>query len=136
MSSRITKLTVGKGKTTGNEKASEWLRQYYQVEVEIQDEKDIEVARASVEGLLDIWLRGESVVPKKEIWDPSKIKWTTAEGSSGLYERSEDVNSIDFKEAMKDLEAHGGKLSRKDDGATWFYWKFEKSPIIGRKKRK
>jgi len=65
-------------------------------------------------------------------WDPSKIKWTEAEGIKGKYERSEDVNSLDFKALLKDLEAHNGKLTR--DG--FFYWKFSKSGVIGRKKRK
>ena len=70
-------------------------------------------------------------VSEKPKSDPDKIKWVQAEGASGPYERAEDVNSLDFKELMKDLEAHQGKLSR--DG--FFYWKFEKSAVIGRKKR-
>ena len=72
---------------------------------------------------------------EKPQWDSSKIKWTEAEGSSGPYQRSEDVNSSDFKEAMKDLEAHNGKLSRKEADGTYFYWKFQKSPVIGRKRK-
>lgn len=65
-------------------------------------------------------------------WDASKIKWVQAEGASGPYERSEDANSVDFKELMKDLETHKGKLTRNG----FFYWRFTKSAIIGRKKRK
>jgi len=135
MSFRITKLRIGKGKTTGKEKDQEWNREYYEVEAEVLNEKDIEIAKASLEGLLDIWLRGEAVTPKAT-WDPSKIKWIETEGTKGSYQRSEDVNSLDFKELMKDLEAHRGKLSRKENDGAYFYWKFEKSPIIGRKKRK
>jgi hypothetical protein len=74
----------------------------------------------------------EAKVEGKPKWDPSQIKWVEADGTHGKYERSEDVNSLDFKELMKDLEAHDNKLSR--DG--FFYWKFERSAIIGRKKRK
>jgi len=76
----------------------------------------------------------DSMAPKEVAgftWNPDKIKWVMAEGTSGPYERSEDVNSIDFKELIKDLEVHNGKLSRNG----FFYWKFVKSPIIGRKKR-
>jgi hypothetical protein len=32
------------------------------------------------------------------LWDPSKIKWQQTQGSSGPYEKSEDVNSSDFKQ--------------------------------------
>jgi hypothetical protein len=70
-------------------------------------------------------------VPDKTKYDMNKIKWTQAEGASGPYERSEDINSIDFKELLKDLEQHDGKLSR--DG--YFVWKFEKNAVVGRKKR-
>lgn len=64
-------------------------------------------------------------------WGFDKIQWVQAEGSKGPYEKSDDVNSLDFKALMKDLEAHNGKLSR--DG--YFVWKFSKSAVIGRKKR-
>lgn len=71
-------------------------------------------------------------VNNKPSWDPSRINWVEAEGAKGKYERSEDVNSPDFKALMKDLEAHSGKLTR--DG--YFFWKFTKSAVIARKKRK
>jgi hypothetical protein len=38
----------------------------------------------------------------KTIWNSAKIKLEQAEGSSGPYERSEDVNSLDFKKMLKD----------------------------------
>jgi len=53
---KITKLTVGKGKTEGDEKAERWTRRYFEVEVTIQDEHDIELAKGSIEGLIDGWL--------------------------------------------------------------------------------
>jgi hypothetical protein len=62
-------------------------------------------------------------------WDPSKIKWEKTEGWKGDYERSEDVNSLDFKELLKDLAQHKGKLTR--DG--WFYWTFKNGSTVGRK---
>jgi len=144
MSFKVRKITVGRGRTKGDEKAGEWNRVYYEVEADIEDESQIELAKGSVEALLETWLKGESISPttavvgqqSKPKWDSSKMKWVEAEGSSGLYQRSEDVDSLDFKEALKDLAEHGGKLSRKEVDGTWFYWKFEKSAIIGRKKRK
>jgi len=65
-------------------------------------------------------------------WNPTKIVWTEAEGSKGPYERSEDVNSYDFKALIKDLADHNGKLTRGD----FFYWLFQNGSTVGRKKRK
>jgi hypothetical protein len=55
MSSKITKLVIGKGRTTGDEKTG-WTKRYYEVEVSIMDEHDIEIMKANVEGLIDGWL--------------------------------------------------------------------------------
>jgi len=74
----------------------------------------------------------ERTEQEKPSWDASKIKWDPAEGNAGPYERSEDVNSLDFKAMLKDLGEHSGKLTR--DGL--FYWKFENGTIVGRKAAK
>lgn len=68
--------------------------------------------------------------PIRETWDPAKVKWTTAEGSKGQYERSEDANNLEFKKMLQDLAAHKGKLSR--DG--YFYWTFQNGATVGRKR--
>jgi len=65
-------------------------------------------------------------------WDPCKIRWGKAEGNSGPYERSEDVNNLEFKAMLKDLAAHGGKMMY--DG--FFYWSFRNGSTVGRKRRK
>jgi len=65
-------------------------------------------------------------------YDAGKIKWEQAEGARGLYQRSEDVNSVDFKLLVKDLQAHNGKLTK--DG--FFYWLFQNGSTVGRKGRK
>jgi len=67
-----------------------------------------------------------------ENWDSSRIKWRQAEGARGPYQRSEDVNSVDFKLLVKDLQAHNGKLTK--DG--FFYWLFQNGSTVGRKERK
>lgn len=64
-------------------------------------------------------------------YDINKIKWEQAEGASGPYERSEDVNSLDFKALLQDLVAHQSKLTK--DG--YFYWAFKNGCTIGRKKK-
>lgn len=65
-------------------------------------------------------------------WDHSKIKWEKAEGTRGPYERSEDVNNLEFKSMLKDLAAHDGKITREG----YFYWVFQNGSTVGRKKRK
>ncbi|MBT0160226.1 hypothetical protein G4O51_09600 [Candidatus Bathyarchaeota archaeon A05DMB-2] len=65
-------------------------------------------------------------------YDANKIKWEKTTGLKGEYERSEDLNSMDFKAMLKDLTAHQGKLTR--DG--YFYWLFKNGATIGRKKQK
>lgn len=64
-------------------------------------------------------------------WDPDKIVWTQAEGPSGPYERSEDVNNLEFKAMLKDLAAHNGKMRR----GPYFYWTFQNGHTVGRKKK-
>ncbi len=59
-----------------------------------------------------------------------KIDWQQAEGRSGTYERSEDIDSPGHKALLKDLAAHQGKLTR--DG--YFYWTFRDDSTIGRKR--
>jgi hypothetical protein len=129
MSFKIRKITVGKGKTTGNEKAGEWNRVYYELEAEVEDERQIELAKGSMEALLDAWLRGETVTPEKPSWDPNKVKWTQEEGAKGPFEKSEDVDNLDFKNLIKDLTAQKGKLYR--DG--YFYWLYQSGSTVGRK---
>ena len=76
----------------------------------------------------------DSMAPKETIgftWNPNNIKWVQAEGTSGPYERSEDVDNLDFKEMMKDLASHNGKFQREG----YFYWAFQKASIVGRKKK-
>ncbi len=68
----------------------------------------------------------------KSSWNPEKIRWEQAEGTSGPYERSEDINSPDHKELLKDLAAHQGKLTQD----LYFYWTFRNGSTIGRKKTK
>ena len=70
-------------------------------------------------------------------WDPSKIKWVTAQSASGkgAYERYPDVGEKgetgDYPRLLVDLKAHDGKLMR--DG--FFYWLFQDGATIGRKRK-
>ena len=80
---------------------------------------------------------GESIKPavkpelKHESWNAEKIMWTVAQGSKGEYERSEDVNSMDFKALLKTLQGHKGKMMK--DG--YFMWVFANGTTVGRKRK-
>jgi len=66
--------------------------------------------------------------PKSWTWDPAKIKWAKEVGLKGEYEKSDDINSVDFKTMLKDLQEHQGKLNRD----TQFYWAFQNGATVGR----
>ena len=133
MTFKVKKLVVGRGITVANEKQSEWIRRYYEVEAIIDDEHSLEMAKGSIEALLDIWLKGESITQaEKPKYDMSKVRWEPAEGTRGPYEKSSDVNSLDFKNLLKSLQQHGGKMTI----GGYFVWAFQNGHVIGRKKRK
>jgi Mg2+ and Co2+ transporter CorA len=71
-------------------------------------------------------------VAEEKKYDIEKIKWEKAQGAKGEFERSEDVNSQDFKELLKDVQAHGGKMIVGD----YFVWSFKNGCVLGRKPRK
>ena len=74
-------------------------------------------------------LAGAEEKPK---YDIEKIKWEKAQGAKGEFERSEDVNNPDFKALLKDVQAHGGKMTV----AGYFVWAFKNGATLGRKPRK
>jgi hypothetical protein len=125
----------------------EWFRVEYSVKATVNCTEESHVAKAQLDAIVDAWLanalpvkreatpaqeplQGEKQAEKPK-WNPAKIKWTETQGASGPYQRSEDVNSLDFKEMVKDLAAHNGRLNR--DGC--FYWVFKNGATVGRKKR-
>lgn len=61
---KITKLTVGKGKTTRRSEQEEWLKEYYELEIELNDPSELEVAKANATGVIDGWLSQISSVSK------------------------------------------------------------------------
>lgn len=75
---------------------------------------------------------GTGAPANSEGWNPNAIKWEASDGSKGPYERSEDVNNLQFKAMLKEIAAHDGKLTR--DGL--FYWTFQNGHTVGRKKAK
>lgn len=65
-------------------------------------------------------------------WNPDNIQWTKAEGTRGPYERADKQDSRDFRLMLKDLDEHGGRMTK----GGYFYWRFDQSETVGRKPRK
>jgi hypothetical protein len=63
--SRVTKLVVGKGRTTRPGEQEEWVREYYELEIELADPSDLETARANALGTIDAWLAGKPQRPSE-----------------------------------------------------------------------
>lgn len=72
----------------------------------------------------------EAKAPEK--YDITKISWEQAQGLSGPYEKSSSVDNLDFKNLLKDVQAHGGRMTVGE----YFVWAFKNGATIGRKKRR
>lgn len=101
MSFKVIRLTVGKGKTTGNEQNQKWMRQYFELEAEIQSEHDIELAKGSMESLIDTWLKGELVNPPQT----ARPQGTATVELPGVDLAKLPWKSYQTKEAAKENEA-------------------------------
>jgi len=82
-------------------------------------------------------LVGVSEEKSKFSWNPEAIKWQKVEGFRGEYERyplegEKAESTSDYRLLLEDLKKHGGRLTKNG----YFYWLFEDSATIGRKKRK
>jgi hypothetical protein len=150
MSFKVVRLTVGKGLTSADVKDQKWTRQYFELEAEIQSEHDIESAKNSMEALIDLWLKGESIykpqpqMRKQEVkktekswsWNPDAIAWVQTKGTRGDYDRYPAENqkieaSPDYKTLLEDLKTHNNFIVR--DG--YNYWLFVDLVTVGRKPR-
>lgn len=66
---RVTKLTVGKGRTSRPSEQEEWRKDYFEVEITIEDPAELEVAKANAEGLLSGWFSQISANAGHEVPD-------------------------------------------------------------------
>jgi len=60
---KITELTVTKGRTLRAGDREEWLRIEYSIKTLVDDDSEIQVAKANIEGLIDGWLSGALGAP-------------------------------------------------------------------------
>jgi len=56
MGYRVKKLTIGKGRTVSHEQNGEWIRQYFELEMDIPDEHELVTAKENAEGLFYVFI--------------------------------------------------------------------------------
>jgi len=140
---QLKRLVVGKGKTFRPGDAEEWAKEYYEVEVSIEDSAELEAAKANLCGLIDGWLSTRKPAtmdtPKRTQLYPQeleKLPWKT-------YKLKEDCKpdeagwifrNTQGAEALADLIKEQGKDAVVQIGAYRFGVKFSgaEKQFIGR----
>jgi len=78
---KVVKVRVGRGRTSRPSEAEEWVREYYELEIEITDDKEIPIARDYALSLIDQWLAqlptAPEWIPKLDIGEINDLLWTT-----------------------------------------------------------
>jgi len=70
---KITELTVTKGRTLKAGDRDEWLRLEYSIKTFIEDENEIQTAKANIEGLIDGWL-SSSILASSPMSDAKSLE--------------------------------------------------------------
>jgi len=80
----VKRLVVGRGKTTRPGDAEEWVREYYEIEVVVEDPAELEVAKANLTDLIEGWLSSSkpaagppSQLPQLDPDELAKLPWKT-----------------------------------------------------------
>ena len=78
------RIRVGKGRTIRLGQQEEWMKEYYEIEIAVEDAGELETARANALGTIDAWLseavRAETVraaIPKLDLGELEELPWTT-----------------------------------------------------------
>lgn len=76
---KVVKVRVGKGRTSRPSEAEEWLKEYYELEIEIGDDKELPVARDFALTQIDSWLAqaptAPEYIPHLDIAEISELPW-------------------------------------------------------------
>ncbi len=124
--SRVTRLVVGKGKTLRPGESEEWTKEYYELEAVITDDREIEVAKAFMEGLIQGWLAARppsAPAPKVETEvDPKEIaeaQWTRYDKGKGEWAFSDKLPKLKAALLRSDkrleFEGHTYRLQGAED---------------------
>lgn len=78
---KVVKIRVGKGRTTRPGEAEEWVKEYYELEMEIEDDQELPVARDFALSQIDSWLTeaptAPKYIPQLDIGEINDLVWTT-----------------------------------------------------------
>jgi len=81
---KLKRLVVGKGRTSRPGEAEEWTKEYFEIEVLLEDPGELEVAKANLTGLIDGWLSSSkpaagppSQLPQLDPDELAKLPWKT-----------------------------------------------------------
>jgi hypothetical protein len=84
LSAKIRRLVVGVGTTKRPSESEEWVKRYYEIELEIPEafaQESFEEARVKAEAMILRWLEGSEVeaakIPQLDIAEINSLTWTS-----------------------------------------------------------
>ncbi|MDI6813890.1 MAG: hypothetical protein QMD10_10165 [Desulfitobacteriaceae bacterium] len=112
---KITELTVSRGRTRRPSDAEEWIREEYTLKAVLDDEAELEAAKAHMEGIILGWLTGQAA-PAKPLTAPTFLP----EDLAGLLSFEEQADAIiirpkaflgekNFAKIAAVVKKHGGE---------------------------
>ena len=102
---RVSRIVVGKGKTERPTEAEEWTKTYFEVEVTVNDDKEVPLAKEWALSLIDSWLEEKP----KPGFEPGNIpdfnpddlinhEWKGKKKADGSYAKGSLEWGWDFKD--------------------------------------
>jgi len=150
-SEKQVRVRVGKGRTIRPGEQEEWIKEYYELEITVEDPSEIATARANMLGTIDAWLneatkaeRVKAAIPRLDLAQLEELPWTkykTRErakpGDAGWMKNPEFFKDVKEEPARslaidlaKAIKAGGGKLQL---GEYEFSLSGENDRFIGRR---
>ena len=117
---KVMRLTVGRGRTSRPSVAEEWTKEYFEIEMIVEDSTELEVAKAKLTGLIDGWLSSSKhsqpaakPAPQQEITmmpeEIDKLPWIA---SNWIRRDNKDRNARPSEDAWIKLENSDSQLIR------------------------
>jgi hypothetical protein len=122
---KVMRLTVGRGRTSRPSDAEEWTKEYFEIEMIVEDPAELEVAKANLTGLIDGWLSSSKhsqpaakPAPRQEItMTPEEIDKLPWIASNWIRRDDKDRNARPGEDAWIKLENSDSRLIRMIDEA-------------------
>jgi hypothetical protein len=116
---RTVRVRVGKVRTIRPGDQEEWIKEYYELEMTVQDPSEIAAARANMLGTIDAWLneavkaeRVKAAIPRLDLAQLEELPWTRYK----TRERAEpgDAGWIKNPEYFEDVKEEPGRTLAMD----------------------